>query len=193
MMNDNFIDAFKRFSFLKATDLVRLFRTCSLKTFKKGEMVARAGVYCEYAFLIRKGIIRTYVLNAEGEEKTIRLAKEKDFTGCFMSFLHGQVSTEYLHAIEDCRVIAINTKKLYELSKENPRILRLSHEGLKEAFTEAILRVEFFTTLTPEARYKKILKERPALVQRVPQKYLASFIGVTKVSLSRIRNRKVTD
>ena len=143
--------------------------------------------------MIRKGIIRTYIVNEEGEEKTIRLAKEKDFTSCGLSFLHGLASSEYLHALEECKVIAINSKQLDQLSKENPRILRLSYEGLKEAFTEAIFRIEFFTTLTPEARYESIVNKTPELIQRVPQKYLASFIGVTTVSLSRIRNRKNTD
>ncbi|NQZ75608.1 MAG: Crp/Fnr family transcriptional regulator [Ekhidna sp.] len=192
-MEDNFIEAFKRFSFLKVSDLVSLFKICSLKTFKKEETIAMAGEYCKYAFLIRKGIVRTYVLGPDGEEKTIRLAKEKDFTSCGMSFLHDKPSTEFLHAVEDCKVIAVNSKKLNELARENPRILRLSYEGIKEAFSEAIYRVEFFTTLTPEARYEAILKDSPDLILRVPQKYLASFIGVTKVSLSRIRNRKVAD
>ena len=105
--------------------------------------------------------------------------------------MQGENSNEYLHAVENCKVIAINTEKLQELSNDNIRILRLSHEGLKEAFLEAINRIEFFTTLTPEARYETLLKQSPELIQRVPQKYLASYIGVTTVSLSRIRNRNL--
>jgi hypothetical protein len=65
----------------------------------------------------------------------------------------------------------------------------LYNEGLKEAFREAIMRVEFFTVLSPEQRYKTLLEESPELIQRVPQKYLASYLGITTVSLSRIRNR----
>ena len=189
-MNDGFIDAFKRFSFLKPSDLFALFNCSSLKSFEKGEVIAREGEYCAYAFLIRKGIIRTYVLTNDGGEKTIKLAREKEFTSCGASFLNGEPSTEYLQVLEDCKVIAINTRKLNALALENIRILRLVHEGVKEAFNESIRRVEFFTVLTPEQRYKRLLDESPDLLQRVPQKFLASYLGVTTVSLSRIRNRK---
>ena len=67
--------------------------------------------------------------------------------------------------------------------------MSLYSEGLADAFLEAADRVRFFTLLTPEERYIKMLEESPKLVQRVPQKYLASYIGVTTVSLSRIRKR----
>jgi CRP-like cAMP-binding protein len=144
-------------------------------------------------FLIRKGIIRTYILTDSGEEKTIRLAKERDFTTCAASFLKGKPSTEYLEVLEDCKVIAVNSKKMEELAKGNIRILRLLNEGLKESMYDAIERVEFFTIHTPEERYRKIMKESPNLFDRVQQKHLASYLGITTVSLSRIRNRKKQD
>ena len=188
-MQDGFVEAFKRFSFLKLQDLIALYKLSSLKTYKKGEFLAREGKYCEHAFLIRSGIVRTYVLASDAEERTIKLAREKEFTSSGASFLRGMPSTEYLQALEDCKVIAINTQKLDALCKENIRILRLTHEGMKEAFTEAIDRVEFFTILTPEQRYTRLLDESPELLQRVPQKYLASYLGITTVSLSRIKSR----
>ena len=188
-MDENFLTSFKRFTFLRLPDLMNLFKISSIKSFKKGDILASEGKYCECTFLIIKGIIRTYVLTEDGTERTIKLAKEKDFTSCWASLMYGKVSTEYLEVLEDCRVIAINTKRLNELSKDNIRILRLFHEGLKEAFKEAILRVEFFTVLSPEERYKLLLEKSPELIQRVPQKYLASYLGITTVSLSRIRNR----
>ncbi len=192
-MNEGFKEAFSRFSFLKIQDLISLFKISSLKSFKKGELIAKEGEVCEYAFLIRKGIIRTYILTPDAEERTIRLAREKEFTSCGASFLKGEPSHEYLEAVEDCKVIAINTLALNELTKENNRILRLNHEGIKEAFWDAIQRVEFFTILTPEQRYRKLIHVSPDLIQRVPQKYLASFLGVTTVSLSRIRSRIISE
>lgn len=189
-MNQDFTSAWERFKFLKLKDLVALYRICSFKSFKKGELLAKEGEYCQYAFLITKGILRTYVLTNEAEERTIRLAKEKEFTSAGQSFLHGKSSTEYIEALEDCKVIAINTKKLNKLSQENIRILRLAHTGLKEAFSESIKRVEFFTIYTPKQRYESLFQTSPELLQRVPQKYLASYLGITTVSLSRIRNRK---
>jgi CRP-like cAMP-binding protein len=167
-----------------------LFNNSSFRSFKKGELLASKGAYCEHVFLIRKGIVRTYVLTPESGEKTTRLAKEGEFTSCIASFIQGKPATEYLEAVEDCKVIACNSKKLEELSQTNIRISRLMYEGLKETLSDVADRVEFFTIYTPEQRYKKIMEESPELIQRVPQKYLASFLGITTVSLSRIRNRK---
>ncbi len=189
-MNSDFKEAFQRFKFLKLQDLLALFSICSLKSYKKGELLAKKGEYCRHAFLVRKGLVRTYVTTADGAEKTIRLAQESEFTSAGMSFLKGEPSTEFLDALEDCKVVAINTEKLNELGKTNINILRLTHEGILEAFVDAIQRVEFFTIFTPEERYKSLLEESPELLQRVPQKYLASYLGITTVSLSRIRNRK---
>lgn len=188
-ISDDFKKAFNRFKFLTVPDLIKLFTICSFKSFKKGELLAKEGEYCRYAFLIRKGIIRTYVLTPEGNQRTIKIAKEGEFTSAGVSFLYGKPSTEYLEAVEDCSVIAINSFKLNKLEESNIRILKLSYEGIKEAFLENIKRVEFFTVLTPEQRYNSLLKESPELVQRVPQKFLASYLGITTVSLSRIRKR----
>jgi CRP-like cAMP-binding protein len=188
-MNDGFIQAFKRFSYLRPTDILSLFGICSFLSFKKGELLAREGEFCNHAYLIRKGIIRTYVLTESGEERTIRFAKEKDFTSCGASFLHDKPSTEYLEALEDCSVIAFDRARLDSLANENIRILRLTRDGLSGALSEAIDRIEFFTVLSPEQRYRQLLTDRPDLLMRVPQKYLASYLGVTTVSLSRIRNR----
>ncbi|QHI34704.1 hypothetical protein IMCC3317_00470 [Kordia antarctica] len=191
-MNNSFIEAFNRFKFLKIQDLSAIFRFSSFKSFKKGEIIAREGHYCEHVFMIRKGIIRTYILTPDAEEKTIKLAKEKGFTACANSFLYQKPSTEYLEAIEDCKVFAFNIKKINEAASSNIRIMRLLHESLKEAMAEAVERVEFFTILSPEQRYERLLEESPDLIQRVPQKFLASYIGVTTVSLSRIRNRIIS-
>jgi len=188
-MNNDFIDVFNRFKYLKISDIASLFKYTTSKTFKKGELIAKEGEYCDSVFLILKGIIRTYVLAPDSIDRTTRLAKENQFITCAASFIHGKESTEFLEAVEDCKVIAFKTREINELSLENIRILRFLNEGLKEAFAEVVERVEFFAVLTPEQRYKKIMQESPELIQRVPQKFLASYIGVTTVSLSRIRNR----
>jgi CRP-like cAMP-binding protein len=188
-MNENLIKAFKKFNFLRVSDLAVLLSLSSFKMYSKGETIAQEGDKFEYVLLIRRGIIRNYLLTPDGAERTVKLSKEKDITTSAASFLYGKASTEYLEAIEETSVIMIDTKKLREASEDNIRILRLINEGLKEAFSETIMRIEFFTTLSPEQRYKKIMEHSPELIQRVPQKFLASYLGITTVSLSRIKTR----
>lgn len=190
-MDNNFKDIFKKFRFLKLSDLLFLFKISSFKSFEKDQIIAEKGKLCNEVYFIRKGIIRTYILTTEGKERTTRIALEKDFTTCASSFIKNKPSEEYLYTVEDCKVIAFNIAKLNEEAITNARISRMLHEFLKEAFMEAVYRIEFFTTLSPEQRYTKLLEESPELIQRVPQKFLASFLGVTIVSLSRIRSRIV--
>lgn len=188
-MDSSFKDIFKKFKFLKPSDLFFLYKISTLKYFERDQIIAEKGKLCNEVYFIRKGIIRTYILTSEGKEKTTRLALERDFTSPAASFLQNKPSEEYLFTVEDCKVVAFNIAKLNEEANTNTRITRMLNEFLKEAFMEAVYRIEFFGALSPEERYKQLLTESPKLIKRVPQKYLASFLGVTEVSLSRIRSR----
>jgi CRP-like cAMP-binding protein len=130
-------------------------------------------------------------MSTNDEEKTVRFAKEKDFTTCSKSFLNNEPSTEYLQAIEDTKVIIFETAKLKKYTLENIRLMRFWNDALSKTLNDAVERVEFFVSLTPQERYEELLRKAPDLIHRVPQKYLASYIGVTTVSLSRIRSRLV--
>lgn len=180
---------FKLFNHLGLTDLAKLQKISSLHTYQKGEMIASVGQHFQYVVAIRSGIIRTYEVNSSGEERTTRLAIEGDFTSCTASFLENKTSTEYMEAVEDCKVILINIKEFKELTLKYHQFQNLYSEGITDAFLETTDRIRFFTLLTPEERYISMLEENPKLIQRVPQKFLASYIGVTTVSLSRIRKR----
>ncbi len=188
-MDNIIVEFFKHYSFLQLKDLMDIYKVSSLKTYKSGEIIARRGDYFPYTLAIRKGIIRTYFLNPEGEEKTVRIAKEGDFAACAESFIRDKPSKEFIQAVEECKVILVDTKRIKSLTKENIRLLRLWNDALMDAFLEAINRIEFFVILSPQERYNYLLKESPDLLNRVPQKYLASYIGVSPVSLSRIRSR----
>lgn len=188
-MENLIITFFKRFRYLHLKDLITLYEISTLQKFRAGDFIAKAGEVFPHIVAIRQGIVRTYILKSEGEACTVRLAKEGDFTTCANSFILNKPSTEYLQAVEDCSVIFVDSKQLKSLSKENIRLLRLWNDGSMDALLEAIQRVEFFASMTPEERYLKLLKENPDLLNRVPQKYLASYIGVTTVSYSRIKSR----
>jgi CRP-like cAMP-binding protein len=183
-------EAFSRFSFLKLSDMGLLVSVCSLTSVKKGDLLVREGQNSDAIYVILKGVLRTYVIAHDGKEYTTRLAKEKDFAGAALSVLKNEASHEYIEALENARLIRFNLGELNKLSDENIRILRLIHEGTKEAFSQTIERLEFLTMYNPQERYNYIMNNAPDLIKRVPQKYLASYLGITTVSLSRIRNRK---
>lgn len=185
----SFIDFFHKFKSLRPTDLYDIYKITSIKNYKAGEIIAEEEQVFIYGLGIIKGVIRTYLLQSNGEEKTVRLSKEGDFAGCANCVLKEEPSFEYLQAVEDCKVIQVNLQEFKKLADKNSRLLKFWNKNISEILNEAIHRIQFFVSLTPEERYKQLLKENPEMINRVPQKYLASYIGVTTVSLSRIRAR----
>ncbi|GAB5466514.1 MAG: hypothetical protein Kapaf2KO_19500 [Candidatus Kapaibacteriales bacterium] len=188
-MNEGFIDLFKQFRYLRPNDLLELYRISSFKTYKSGEIIARVGIVYPYMIGILKGVIRTFVLDSNDNERTIRLATNGDFASCARSVFKSEPSSEYLEVIEDTKVILIDMEQLKKLIIVNHRIMRVWNDGLSKAFLEATDRIAFFVALTPEERYMYLKNNSAKLFDRVQDKYLASYIGVTTVSYSRIKKR----
>ncbi len=188
-MENSFLEFFNKFKHLKLSDLRDIYRISTFKKIKAGDLIAREGEHFNYALAILKGMIRTYVLEHSGEERTVRIVGENSFAGSAACLFGKGPSFEFLEAVEDCWVVSIDIQKLKEMSNTNIRISQLWSDAVSEELVEAVKRIQFFVTLTPEQRYKQFLDESPELLQRVPQKFLASYIGVTTVSLSRIRSR----
>lgn len=182
-------DFFKVFRHLSIPDLLKLKSVSKSGTFKEGEMIAQQRERYPYVIAIKKGVIRTYELKTNGEERTTKLAKDGEFTACSACLYKNEPSFEFLQATEDCKVLLISIPKFMEYARDNPRLQKAFDMGTTQALLDAIERIRFFTLLTPEERYMKLMEESPDLIQRVPQKYLASYLGVTTVSLSRIRSR----
>jgi CRP-like cAMP-binding protein len=190
-MEKTIIDYFKNFSFLNLDDVKLIYSLGKLKRIKKGECIMQAGELNYNGYLVLKGLLRNYVITNAGEERTLLFSKEGDQTGSHSTLFYDEPSTEFIEAIENSVVFALNSKNAEKLAEKYPKLLKLQNRVLKKMLAESVERIKFFTVLTPEERYIQFSKQYPELFNRVPQKHLASYIGVTKVSLSRIKNRIV--
>lgn len=116
---------------------------------------------------------------------------EKMFAGAYDSFISQKPSKHHIETIEDSEVLSISYKEFQQLLKYNPKFNELVRKILEERF---LALHDLFTSQildSPEERYIKLQKERPDLINRIPQHQIATYLGVTPVSLSRIRNRIV--
>lgn len=118
-MENTFLDLFKKFKHLTPSDLFNLYKITRLTKYKSGDQIIRVGDFYNYTIGISKGLIRTYVLTAEGDEKTTRFATEKQFTGAANCIIKNKASFEYLEALEDTYTIEVD---LHELKKLAERI-----------------------------------------------------------------------
>lgn len=140
-------------------------------------------------FLVLKGLLRSFATTSAGEERTILLSKETMRTASINSFLHKLPSEITIKSIEPSVILIIDSTKFPQLARANENITTLAINGMKDFLTETMERLTFFTVLTPEERFISFRNKHKDLIQRVPQKYLASYLGITTVSLSRIKAR----
>ncbi|MEO8533708.1 MAG: Crp/Fnr family transcriptional regulator [Flavobacterium sp.] len=160
-------------------------------TYKKKQHFLEAGTVCSYFGFLLKGSVRYYFVK-DGTEITGYFSYENEFIGAYKSFLTGTPSLNYIQALEDSEIILINKADM-DLMLDNP-VLSLQLERLRRLMAEYIIvcyedRASSFVTQTPEQRYLKLLETGKDILQKVPQHYIANYLGITAVSLSRIRKR----
>jgi len=162
-----------------------------LKALKKKEYFTRAGEICKEVGLIVSGSARYYFVK-NGEEITNYFCLDTEFVSSYKSFLRQEPSPASIQVLEDTLLITFSNKAVHQLL-DNPvtaykmeRFGRLIAEYLICCYED---RVQSFVTQTAEERYATLLNSNSLLLQRIPQHYLANYLGITPVSLSRIRRR----
>lgn len=188
-MLDKLKIAFSNFTFLTPGDFINIASAARIKTFEKGETLFMEGDRHHNVYLVVSGLLRSYVINEEGKEVTILFVPEKERAASMETVLFDEPATEAVDALEKTTAIVIDTRKMKILASDNPRLLKLRIKGLEKALAEAVRRVKFHTVLSPEEKYKRFCRNYPNLEQRVKQKHLSSYLGITPQSLSRIRGR----
>lgn len=158
------------------------------KLFKKGEHLLSAGEVCRYIIFIESGLVRYYIDN-DGTEQTHYFNQEGEFVCDYMSFLPQGPSNVNIQALEDTFVYRISAEGIQQFYREVANGEKFGRVAIEQVFVNVINQVVSLYTDTPDNRYLKFLSNYPGLVQRIPQYYIASYVGVKPPSLSRIRKR----
>ena len=186
-ISDNFLIDFLKD--IPKTDLINLFGLVNRKKLKKNEVFIEEGTFYNKFFYVKKGLVRGYYNTDDGEEKTIFFRWEKEFGADPESYFNHKPSKLTWCAMEETEIFEINFQKFEELSKRNVGLLKVRIMASKKLLNRMYERLESFILYTPEERFQHLLETRPDLCERIPDKYLASFLGITPVSLSRIKKR----
>ena len=158
-----------------------------MEPFRKGELLLRAGEYSNKTYYVRKGCIRSYYL-VDGEEKTTAFYVENEpiLPVCVTT----QKASEYFLSCVEDSVLQVSTPDMEQAFFEKfPRFHNICRVFSEQMSARNQMSFDRYMNSTPEQRYLFIMKERPDLLNRVPNYQLASFIGVMPESLSRIRKR----
>ncbi|AYV54061.1 Crp/Fnr family transcriptional regulator [Leptospira kmetyi] len=152
-------------------------------------VLIRRGEYNKSIFIVRKGCLRIW-FDDDGKDITIAFFFENRVIGSLHSYRGTQAASQFL-------LESVEATELYEISGEDAATLYRENDEFKEYLLEYTLeRFDTYMRLflsrireSPERRYLNLIKEQPDIISRVPQHYIASYLGITPVSLSRIRNR----
>jgi CRP-like cAMP-binding protein len=174
---------------LRLEDAFELIKSSKTKTFQKKEILIEPGSLKNDLFFVRKGLIRQYIINEKGEDITFRLIPENFVASNADLILYNNPSRYFYETLEKTRTFCIDFKVVEEILEKNQRLQLSRIRFAQRMMRDMNQRIESFILFTPEERYINYIKEFPDMANRVPDKYLASILGITPVSLSRIRGR----
>jgi CRP-like cAMP-binding protein len=159
------------------------------RTLRKKQYLLQAGDVSHHECFVNKGCLRTYHVDDKGQEHIAQFAFEEWWTGDMYSFLTGQPSPYNIDALEDSEVLLIEKSQWEQMFKDIPKFERLFRMLLQNAFISMQRRIIENMSLSAEDRYTNFLQRYPQLEQRIPLRQIASYLGITPESLSRIRKQ----
>ena len=160
-----------------------------IRKYKSKTVLLDAGEIATYTYFVNSGILRSFSINDNIMEHILHFACEGWWIGDMYSYIAQKPGNLFIEVIEDAEVVLISKEKQNQLYLEIPkleRFFRILSENSLVAHQERLLDN---LSLTAEERFEKLCKKYPSLIQRLPQKHIASYIGVTPEFFSKMKAR----
>jgi CRP-like cAMP-binding protein len=156
---------------------------------KKYEILVRAGEICKFGIFVASGCLRTYTIDDKGKEHILQFSVENWWTGDMHSFITSTPATFNVDALEDSDLLLFDNTALQNVTSNVPGLAMLFQMGLQRSTSAQNKRIAASLSATAEERYDSFLKTYPTVAQRVPQHMIASYLGISPETLSRIRKQ----
>jgi len=159
-------------------------------TTKRNEILLEKGMVSQYLYFIIKGCLRIVLIDDAGQEATRFLVFEGRMGTAFPSFILRQPSAAAIQSIEPSELLIISHSDYQRLMDDVPGWERMARLDIELDYIDAIQRIESLITMDARERYDILLKQNPRIVQRLPNKIVADYLGISQETLSRLKSKK---
>ena len=156
----------------------------------KGKILHHSGEICEQVFFVLQGAVRGYI-KEDDKDSTTWITIENEMVAAIYSFINQVPSIENMQAIEDCSLLAMSHTALHEMFDLYPETNVLARKIFEKYYSDAEVRALIARLKSADKKYKFFLETYSHLSNRIPLKYIASFLGIKLETLSRVRGLKV--
>ena len=172
---------------LSAAQLQQVLPHIKTKKIAKGEYLLKQGEVCSHFFFVEQGLLRMYALNEVGKENILQFATENWIVSDRGSVYFQEPSSYYIDAVENTQVILLNDSFITQVANINPDFRRKNEQLLHNHIRQLYKRMSQLLGASAKSRYLDFVRMYPDIMLRVPQWMIASYLGVTPESLSRVR------
>jgi CRP-like cAMP-binding protein len=157
---------------------------------KRGEILLEKGNVARYLYFVVKGCLRVFLTKDDGSEWTRFLIFENCFGTAFPSFVQQKPSVAAIQSMEASELLMISHHDAQVLIREIPGWETMMRLGLEQDYIASIQRIESLITLDAKERYNILMQTQPGLIQRLPGKIIADYLGMSQETLSRLKSKK---
>ena len=183
----NILGNIRKYVTLTEEETEKLISIIRTKKIKKRELIDQPSYVCNSRNYIEKGAFRSYFIDKEGKEHTVQIAIEDHFTSDFYSYITQTPATLFVEALEDSIILQMSYEDIEKLCKEIHALSEYFRITTERAFAFSRKRALSNLSLTAEERFLELEQRYPNIVYRVPQKVIASYLGITPEFMSKIR------
>ncbi|SHJ65556.1 cAMP-binding domain of CRP or a regulatory subunit of cAMP-dependent protein kinases [Arenibacter nanhaiticus] len=164
-----------------------LIKKVTVKKIAKGTVILRPEEVCKFSFFVEKGLLRSYTINTSGKEHILQFGSENWIVADRSSAFFNEPSELFIDAIEDSEVVLIGADFIEQASEISQYFRKYNQIALQNHIRHQQKRINLLLSASAETRYMNFIQLYPDLISRVPQWMIASYLGITPESLSRVR------
>jgi CRP-like cAMP-binding protein len=157
---------------------------------KRNEILLQKGAIARHLYFVVKGCLRVFLTGDDGRESTRFLIFEGRMGTAFPSFILKQPSVASIQSLEPSELFTFSYDDRQTLLREVPGWETMDRIGLEQDYIASIQRIESFITMNSKARYNVLLQNNPEIIQRLPAKIVADYLGISQETLSRLKAKK---